>query len=68
MFSASKRMPLRVECEHAGLVPSDEQEGGHVLGEHLEPRHIHGSRASALARHRQGPEWEKKENKPLACI
>lgn len=49
----ARRMSLRVECEHAGLVPSDEQKWWHVLGEHLEPRHVHGSRASALARHRQ---------------
>lgn len=57
MFSVSKRMFLRVECEHAGLVPPDEQEWGHVLGEHLEPRHVHGSRASALARHGQSHDY-----------
>lgn len=44
---------LGVEGEHARLVAPDQEERRHVLGERLQPGHVHGSRAGAFAGHWQ---------------
>ncbi len=50
---------LRVEGEHGVLVAPDEQEGGHVAGHHLQPRHVQRRGSLAASRNRHSPETTK---------